>query len=238
MGESVERACQQVEGEDVECVCGGTCIGAESSMLQCDSCKGWYHPNCVGVSQVQTRVQKQYICPFCNALSTGILAFCDNTLKIHVTQRPSLAVLVELFNSANTICCRLEEQEMLQLLISAVHAWEARVIEIIEPALHDCSTSVDVFSLLHILKAVGTMEVQTEVNDRVKAAVAKSTHAIRLLERPDKQSLRCTTNLAREELASSVDDDDYVLPDHKHWESCGSSWSTHAKQVNNILYST
>jgi hypothetical protein len=42
MGESVERACQQVEGEDVECVCGGTCIGAESSMLQCDSCKGWY----------------------------------------------------------------------------------------------------------------------------------------------------------------------------------------------------
>jgi hypothetical protein len=112
------------------------------------------------------------------------------------------------------------------------------VIEIIEPALHDCSTSVDVFSLLHILKAVGTMEVQTEVNDRVKAAVAKSTHAIRLLERPDKQSLRCTTNLAREELASSVDDDDYVLPDHKHWESCGSSWSTHAKQVNNILYST
>jgi hypothetical protein len=42
MGESVERACQQVEGEDVECVCGGTCIGADSSMLQCDSCKGWY----------------------------------------------------------------------------------------------------------------------------------------------------------------------------------------------------
>jgi hypothetical protein len=133
----------------------------------------------------------------------------------------------------------MEEQEMLQRLISAVHAWEARVIEIIEPALHDCSTSVDVFSLLHILKAVGTMEVQTEVNDRVKAAVAKSTHAIRLLERPDKQSLRCTTNLAREELASSVDDDDYVLPDHKHWESCGSSWSTRAKQglrAQNILY--
>jgi hypothetical protein len=48
------------------------------------------------------------------------------------------------------------------------------------------------------VQAVGTMEVQTEVNDRVKAAVAKSTHAIRLLERPDKQSLRCTTNLARE----------------------------------------
>jgi hypothetical protein len=46
----------------------------------------------------------------------------------------------------------MEEQEMLQRLISAVHAWEARVIEIIEPALHDCSTSVDVFSLLHILK--------------------------------------------------------------------------------------
>jgi hypothetical protein len=109
MGESVERACQQVEGEDVECVCGGTCVGADSSMLQCDSCKGWYHPNCVGVSQVQTRVQKQYICPFCNALSTGILAFCDNTLKIHVTQRPSLAVLVELFNSANTICCRFSQ---------------------------------------------------------------------------------------------------------------------------------
>jgi hypothetical protein len=47
---------------------------------------------------------------------------------------------------------RLEEQEILQRLISAVHAWEARVIEIIEPALHDCSTSVDIFSLLHILK--------------------------------------------------------------------------------------
>jgi hypothetical protein len=41
-----------------------------------------------------------------------------------------------------------------------------------------------------------------------------------------------------QELASSVDDDDYVLPDHKHWESCGSSWSTRVKQVNNILYST
>lgn len=41
-----------------------------------------------------------------------------------------------------------------------------------------------------------------------------------------------------QELASSVDDDDYVLPDHKHWESCGSSWSTRAKQVSNILCST
>ncbi len=51
------------------------------------------------------------------------------------------------------------------------------------------------------MQAIGTLEVQPEVIDRVKAAVATNawrTHAINLLERPGKLSLRCTTKLIRE----------------------------------------
>jgi hypothetical protein len=51
------------------------------------------------------------------------------------------------------------------------------------------------------VQAIGTLEVQPEVIDRVKAAVATyawRTHAINLLERPGKLSLRCTTKLIRE----------------------------------------
>ncbi len=49
---------------------------------------------------------------------------------------------------------RLEEQEMLQELITAVHAWEVHVSGIVERAivLHDNSTPVDVCSLRRVLK--------------------------------------------------------------------------------------
>ncbi len=49
---------------------------------------------------------------------------------------------------------RLDEQEMLQELITAVHAWEVHVSGIIEPAivLRDNSTPVDVCSLRRVVK--------------------------------------------------------------------------------------
>jgi hypothetical protein len=42
MVQSVERACQRVEGEEVGCICGGTSPKADSSMLHCGSCEEWY----------------------------------------------------------------------------------------------------------------------------------------------------------------------------------------------------
>jgi hypothetical protein len=83
MVQSVERACQRVEGEEVGCICRGTSPKADSSMLHCGSCEEWYHPKCFGLSQLQTRGHKQDICPFCTAFSTGILAFVDdNPVKV------------------------------------------------------------------------------------------------------------------------------------------------------------
>lgn len=42
MVQSVERACQRVEGEEVGCICRGTSPKADSSMLHCGSCEEWY----------------------------------------------------------------------------------------------------------------------------------------------------------------------------------------------------
>jgi len=42
MVQSVERAHQRVEGEEVGCICRGTFPQADSSMLHCGSCEEWY----------------------------------------------------------------------------------------------------------------------------------------------------------------------------------------------------
>ena len=37
-----------------------------------------YHPMCLGLLPFQTRVQKTYICPYCSALSSGVLSLHED----------------------------------------------------------------------------------------------------------------------------------------------------------------
>lgn len=60
----------------VACVVGLWAVMRGRFWSSCaDACLHWarrYHPTCLGLLPFQTRVQKQYICPYCSALSSGV----------------------------------------------------------------------------------------------------------------------------------------------------------------------
>ncbi|KAG0563907.1 hypothetical protein KC19_8G068600 [Ceratodon purpureus] len=230
---SVVRALQRVEGEELNCVCGEMLHKADASMLHCDTCDDWYHPTCLGLLPFQTRVQKQYICPYCSALSSGVLFLHEDAYsEVHVTRRPSSAVIVEFLKSARSIACRMEEVMIMEALMSRLEDWRHLLRDILEPALvlRSHRTVVDVCSLLRALKAVEGMEVQEDSSYRVKLAIranAWRNRAMILLDGAVKPSLRYVSKSIKEAAAVSVTDEDCVLRDLKvaearavHWMNC------------------
>ena len=50
---------------DIYCVCKGPYTG--SFMIQCDSCREWFHGVCVGVTSEQAKTIDTYECPQCSS---------------------------------------------------------------------------------------------------------------------------------------------------------------------------
>lgn len=40
-------------------------------MVQCDSCRDWFHPGCVGISEAYAKSVPQYTCPECSPVSVS-----------------------------------------------------------------------------------------------------------------------------------------------------------------------
>ena len=51
-------------GEVLLCLCRKP-YDSQHFMVGCDSCKGWFHPRCVNMSDAEAELRKQCICPNC-----------------------------------------------------------------------------------------------------------------------------------------------------------------------------
>ncbi|XP_062616426.1 uncharacterized protein LOC134278117 [Saccostrea cucullata] len=51
------------------CVCLQS--NPKGMMVQCDNCRDWFHPGCVGISEDYAKSVPQYICPECSPIDGG-----------------------------------------------------------------------------------------------------------------------------------------------------------------------
>ena len=51
------------------CVCSQS--KPKGLMVQCNSCRDWFHPGCVGISEDYAKTAPQYICPECSPVDVG-----------------------------------------------------------------------------------------------------------------------------------------------------------------------
>ncbi|XP_073385841.1 lysine-specific demethylase JMJ17 isoform X3 [Physcomitrium patens] len=237
MRESVARALQRVEGEELNCVCGEVLHKTDASMLHCDSCDDWYHPSCLGLSATQARVQKQYICAYCSALSSGVLSVNENSQsKFHVTRRPCSSTIVKLLECASSIPCRMEEAVIMVDVMRMLEVWRQMVDDIVEPALVQRSHSVvvNLCSLLRALKAVEGMEVQEESSLRLRLAIKSNAwrnRAMILLDGVEKPSLGYVTKSIEEAAGVPMSEEDCILHDLRVQEALAVDWIEAARQV-------
>ncbi|KAJ7563072.1 hypothetical protein O6H91_03G095700 [Diphasiastrum complanatum] len=244
---SLERTLELLEKVDCDrfkgikqpaCICQTPPTGPNSCLLCCDSCKDWYHPSCLGLTQFQPRTQKHFMCPFCSAVSTGVFSVKEHGLETYFSQRPAIFLLLELLDDSKEIHFRLEEKELLEKIIVSVHLWQTQVRKIVAPGLpqYSKSTVADISFLLAALKGVGRIEVEEEEKARVKLEIAVNAWHIRtkkMLDAPGKPQLRAICRALKEALSVQVPCEDKVLQDIKQRELYASRWVAHAKEVIN-----
>lgn len=239
---SVDRAVQQFQSnapmgmEELCCFCRKSFDCASNTMRKCDTCKDRFHSSCIGGGQSQERVPQQFVCPFCDAITTGILCLDEAILsKVCITKRPTVSTLQELLNAAKTIRVRMEEIVLLQGIIQSVQAWHRHLDEILEPILHQHTNNThSPASLLYALKIAGTMEVQEDDNSKLALAISMNAwrmHARTMLESPTKPSYRSVCRILKEGLSIPALLDDCHLKDLKRWEGLASEWVNHAKKT-------
>ncbi|CAM6090958.1 unnamed protein product [Calypogeia fissa] len=244
MRSSIEVALRYLRTDDTRsdlerlCVCQSPIDKeADDNLLQCDFCQDWYHPLCLGVTQAQTRGQKQYVCPYCSSISCGAFSINrDLCSKIHATQRLRPSLLKELLSSARVLRCRVKEKELLGAVVDLVQKWQRNFHAMIKPALvcEDKHDAVNYHSLIAVQKAVEAMEVQDDEECLLQRALAANSwrhRVVRLLDESPKPLLRTLTRTLKEGMAIPISEEDFVWKELKQIETCASFWATRAKQV-------
>lgn len=63
-----------VVGGVMRCVCNAFLVSTQESLLECQACRNWCHPACVGVDYAELRAfqrDRNYRCPYCTPAAAG-----------------------------------------------------------------------------------------------------------------------------------------------------------------------
>lgn len=113
-------------GKETYCLCRG---GAEGFMVECDSCKDWYHGVCVKVNRKDVKDQPSYTCPICNP-ALPIYRGC---------MRPGLEKVVALLETSKNLKYLPEEVESLETIVELMQKFREEVNTVLDETIDTTS---------------------------------------------------------------------------------------------------
>lgn len=83
------RAQTYAQGDDVSeqlCICG-TESYKYKTYIQCDECKRWYHPQCMGMTEKQADELEEFVCKMCARKKTDVDIALEEAIKAITSNR-------------------------------------------------------------------------------------------------------------------------------------------------------
>jgi hypothetical protein len=97
-------------------------------MVACDTCGGWYHLKCCGVTAAAARAAKKWHCPLCTAASalSPADAVAAAGARFRRTRAPPVSELHDCLAALRACPAHLPEEAALARAVADVDAWAAR----------------------------------------------------------------------------------------------------------------
>ncbi|CAK9295354.1 unnamed protein product [Gordionus sp. m RMFG-2023] len=99
--------------DQIYCICRKSYDGS-SFMIECDSCKEWFHGRCVEIDEAQAAVMDNYICPNCKRIHGSPRCDADVFREIYKAGTPKFIKMIKSkkFLSSKTIMWYMTGQEL------------------------------------------------------------------------------------------------------------------------------
>ncbi|KAI8387444.1 hypothetical protein BD560DRAFT_382515 [Blakeslea trispora] len=114
---NVERITSSENKQSFYCICRKSESGL---MIECDSCREWYHGSCVKVPRNVMRSSHSYVCPVCHT--------SESTKKItHLSRQPKLEEIIELIQTAETFKFKPKDYDYVYKIYQMMQSYRDRV---------------------------------------------------------------------------------------------------------------
>lgn len=120
-----EVALPEKNSEDVSdryCLCQQI-YSDNSPMINCDTCREWYHMKCVGLTQSKARSLRKFHCPVCRAVRNHMSPLEIAIGKLRKTKRPTRDELLIKLGEIKLLPVAVHEEKTLQELLNKYDRW-------------------------------------------------------------------------------------------------------------------
>ncbi|GAB2224615.1 hypothetical protein Droror1_Dr00005377 [Drosera rotundifolia] len=218
------------------------CIGCsmdsdDQEYITCSSCKDCYHLKCLVPTFANTKVSKEYICPYCLLVESGSICRSGDSPLKYSGKRPELKKLIEMSSAVKKFRVWLEEREILQEIVDQALACRDCLDGIVDSALSYLGEDVSsIASRLTIaLKALDVVGFHDPLaGHKFDLALARHSwrvRVIKLFESSTKPVIQQIQRHLKEASTIKVPSEDHYMIMLLEIKQTGMQWAETAKKV-------